>query len=108
VPTPLRVELSNRGNPDRAEDPLRPLPGVPCPGWVEVDSMAEASRRCRDYIEEHALGAGHWTGGRIRNEAGKMLAYVSYNGKVWAGEPGSWQPGDAPLYDPAIKPGPKP
>ena len=33
-------------------------------------------------------------------EGGRPIAYVSYNGRVWAGiNPRGWKPGDKPLYD---------
>lgn len=56
---------------------------------AEVSSFAEASRVCREYIEEHGLGGGNWTGGQIW-EDGVPVAYVSYNGRVWKGALGTW------------------
>ena len=26
--------------------------------------------------------------------------YISYNGRVWAGKPRDWKPGDVPVYSP--------
>ncbi len=31
-------------------------------------------------------------------DGGKIVAHVSYNGRVWAGT--TWKSGDVPLYDP--------
>jgi hypothetical protein len=53
---------------------------------VPVKSYKEASRECRQYIEEHNLGAGNWTGGEIYDaKTGEVVAHVSYNGRVWRG-----------------------
>jgi hypothetical protein len=81
---PLEVKLSNRGNPDFEQHPDHPLPGRPRDVWKPVANYAEASRLCRRYIATHELGGGNWTGGEIR-QAGrrKIIAYVSYNGRVW-------------------------
>jgi len=48
-----------------------------------VKTLAEASKACRRYIEEHGLGGGNWTGGKIYCGR-KLVARVSYNGKVWS------------------------
>lgn len=52
--------------------------------WVPVADLAAASRACREFIVEHDLGASTWRGGRVV-EAGtkKVVATVSYNGRVW-------------------------
>lgn len=66
------------------------LPSIRC------ESYADASKICRSYIERENFGASEWNGGRISNSAekgrgrirsnsGKILARVSYNGKVWSG-----------------------
>lgn len=50
---------------------------------VPVDSLAEASRVTQDFIREHELGGGNWTGGDVMDEKGRFVAYVSYNGRIW-------------------------
>lgn len=52
------------------------------PRSVAVTSMEEASRVCREYIESNELGGGNWTGGDVIN-AGKKVARISYNGRIW-------------------------
>ncbi len=32
---------------------------------------------------------------------GEQFAYISYNGRVWAGSPRDWQPGKTPLCEAA-------
>lgn len=50
---------------------------------VPVTSYTEASVVSRDFINNHALGGGNWTGGTIRDASGKVIGHVSYNGRVW-------------------------
>lgn len=83
-PGDYTVDLTNRGNPDFGQDPTRSMYGVP-ERTTRVSSMREASLVCREYIDEHGLGGGNWTGGQIM-ENGKIVAYVSYNGRVWKPE----------------------
>lgn len=78
----LKVALSSGGNPDHFQVPFESLPGVPKSARL-VNSIAEASRLCSQYIEKHELGAGNWTGGDIF-EGSALVARVSYNGRVWA------------------------
>lgn len=89
VSLPFNVILDSIGNPDHDEDPTRRLPGVDR-RIVPVADFAAASKACRDYIEENNLGAGNWAGGKIHSE-GKVVAEVSYNGKVWP--PGGYKQG---------------
>lgn len=51
--------------------------------WVEVKSFKEASNTCVDFCDKNELGGGNWTGGDIKDDKGKLIAYVSYNGRVW-------------------------
>jgi hypothetical protein len=48
-----------------------------------VRTFAEASKICRRYITENELGGGNWVGGEIYCGR-KLVARVSYNGKVWS------------------------
>lgn len=77
----MQVHLSAMGNPDYRQP--KDI-GVPS-GWVDVDDYAEASRVCQQYIERHNLGGGNWSGGQIR-QGSKVVARVSYNGRVWEGD----------------------
>lgn len=81
------VTLKAVGNPDHGESPAR-LPGVP-QKTVGVDSFEAAQERCREYIQNFALGAGNWAGGQVYLNTGKgsvsgeVLAHISYNGRLW-------------------------
>jgi hypothetical protein len=54
---------------------------------VPVATLAEASETCLRFILDHNLGGGNWAGGKIREAAtGRLVATVSYNGRVWTVE----------------------
>lgn len=57
---------------------------------LPIRSFASASKVCRNFIEKFDLGSGNWTGGQIGDINGKIIAHVSYNGRVWQGE--KWTP----------------
>lgn len=63
-----------------------------------VSSFAEASEifcRARDAYGE---GARKTPSPLIRNARGEVIAHISYNGRVWAGQ--SWVTGAVPLFCP--------
>ena len=74
------VQLAACDNPDynHAADAVREAPAR----RVKVKDLAEAAQVCRQYIDEHDLGAGHWTGGQVF-EGETQVARVSYNGRLW-------------------------
>ena len=93
------LRLAATGNPDFGQYGSIGVPTV----YVEVASFAEASAKCLTFIRENNLGAGNWTGGALRASKGsKLLAKVSYNGKVWP--PGDWKADVKPLW-PEVKVG---
>ena len=66
-----------------------------------------ASRIYREAIERYdrETGRGGASGVpqcQITTESGDVVGYVSYNGKVWAGDPKAWQPGWVPLFVPGV------
>jgi len=86
----MKVLLACKPNPDID------MPGCkgywtrgkrPRPMWVAVKDVAEARERCINFIACNDLGGGNWTGGEIRDENNKPVAYVSYNGRVWKDDP---------------------
>ncbi len=78
----MKVKLVAVSNPDFSPDVPQGYIELPAT-WVEVRSLAHASQVCRQYIDEHGLGGGNWTGGEVVTAEGAPLAYVSYNGRVW-------------------------
>lgn len=81
---PFRVELNHGPNPDvRGGYWQDGNPDAPV-GWIGADSIKHASRICRDYIRDHGLGGGNWTGGAIVNaKTGDPIGRVAYNGRVF-------------------------
>lgn len=78
----MTVSLTSVGNPDHGQDHDAPVYGVE-DTTAEVDSLAHASAVCRAWILKNDLGGGNWSGGRVSVD-GKVVARISYNGRVWA------------------------
>ena len=77
-----KVKLNHASNPDIDGGYWREAP--PKGGhYVEVSSLAEASKAVRDYIEKYELGLGNFTGGEVRNSLDKPVALISYGGGAW-------------------------
>lgn len=60
------------------------IPGY-CPYWSKCSSYKRASELCKQTIDEHNLGSSQWAGGKIMHR-GKIIADVSYNGRVFKGD----------------------
>ncbi len=86
----MKVKLSSVGNPDFGQNPNQRLYGSEKNKVVTVTSFKEASDVCRDFIDNNDLGSGNWSGGEILDENNKIIAHVSYNGRVWEGRIGDW------------------
>lgn len=84
----LRVTLASVGNPDFNQNPNRPMWGCEKNKTVTVASYKEASEVCSKFINDNDLGSGNWAGGEILDDKNKVIAHVSYNGRVWEGK--SW------------------
>lgn len=63
---------------------------------VEVATVEEASKIFCAARDKSGKGARGWPNGAIF-EVGKQTAYLSYNGRVWAGT--SYQPDAQPLCE---------
>ena len=99
----LTVELGAAPNPDFAGEPDNPNGHIRIrEHLVHVHSLAEAARVCTQFIDRNGLGGGNWTGGKVRDDAGRTVAQVSYNGRVWP--PGRWTPGTRELTDADLPP----
>ena len=98
----MKIKLASVGNPDFGQDESQALPGVPSKLLEKVPSFAVASVACRQYIRHYGLGGGNWSGGQVYDDAGKLIARVSYNGRVWP--PDSWKPGMMPLWEATCAP----
>jgi hypothetical protein len=82
----MKVELKSAGNPDFGQDPNKPLYGCEPNKSIVVGSLKEAKRLCLKFIKDNNLGGGNWIGGKVSNGS-RIIAYVSYNGRVWDKEP---------------------
>ena len=83
----MKLVLKSVTIPDRWQEAFQPMPGIDEVQVVEVRNFQEASIRCREYIDTHALGISNWLGGQVfYNKA--LVAEVSHNGQVWTPGPG--------------------
>ena len=48
-----------------------------------VDSIEEASRVVREFIDWTDIGSNQFTGGDVLDEDGNLVAWVGFNGRVW-------------------------
>jgi len=98
----LVVRLAVVPNPDHGQYGSM---GVPT-RRVPVTSLEHASHVVRAFVRwmtEEGLGGGNWGGGEV-HEGKRLVARVSYNGRVWP--PEGWTSGQVPLYDPPLSSGP--
>lgn len=79
----LQVELKASPNPDYDRPEHQATVRIKA-FRQSVDSFSDASRAVRRFINTNDLGSGNFTGGRLFDEAGKVVGRVSYNGRVWA------------------------
>lgn len=89
----LTVRLSHAPNPDVAggywDAPVDPRKAQ----HALVNSLPQAQRAVRAYIERNNLGGGNWTGGELRLD-GKPIGRISFNGRAWRLD-GTEMPADA-------------
>ena len=84
-----RIVLRSVGNPDFGQDPRQPMSPTEV---VVVGTLRAASEAARAYIERHNLGSGNFPSPRVVKD-GRVVARISYNGRIWlppdtAGDPG--------------------
>ncbi len=66
-----------------------------------VASLEEASAMFCAARNKAGTGAKDTPTPMIFDTAGKLVAHVSYNGRVWAGHPRDWTPQTKPLQEAA-------
>jgi hypothetical protein len=79
------VKLAHEPNPDIEGGYWDEVPVAPPAGkskWVPVKSLADASKACRQFLDQYGLGGGNWTGGLVVRD-GVPIAEISYNGRAW-------------------------
>lgn len=74
---------------------------VICERRYPVASLAEASAMFVEARDKSGLGGSQTPTPMIYDAEGKLVAHVSYNGRVWAGDPRDWKPGTKPLMESA-------
>jgi hypothetical protein len=68
-------------------------------GWPDEDvrDHAGASRLYGERRDDSGEGASTFHDGEVVDDAGRVVARISYNGRVWA--PGAYDPAATPLWD---------
>lgn len=69
-------------------DPETGNGGHSCRREMPAESLKHAASLCREFIDEWQIGASQWLGGDVKDETGKAVARISYNGRCW--EPGPY------------------
>lgn len=92
--------MSNVQTVETTADPLF----LSCEGrrWP-VSSLAEASEKfeaVRDRMMANGLGASDMPPVRLVSAEGDVRYYVSWNGRIWAGDLSDWKPDSVPVYEP--------
>ncbi len=64
-----------------------------------LETMQKASEAYCKMIDATGVGSSRAPRADIVDASGKIVAHISYNGRVWPGTRQDWQPGIAPLYD---------
>lgn len=83
--TKYKVELNSIGNPDYYRDPTKQVERT-LAIMKHVNSIEDAQREVRTYIEKHNLGSGNWAGGKVLTEENEYVGHISYNGRFWPKE----------------------
>lgn len=81
----LEVKFSHCKNPDICGGYWQHPLDAGRPRWIKTNSLDEAADFCRAFIARNELGSGNWNGGTVR-QGKKIVARVSYNGRVWTPE----------------------
>lgn len=66
---------------------------------LPIVTLNQASAAYRAFLDSGGLGSSE-AGCCLIRQAGKVVAHVSYNGKVWAGTERDWKAGTEPLFVP--------
>jgi hypothetical protein len=94
-PKTYLIELKSCGNPDFGQDPDREM--SPCM-LIDFKTIEEAQNIQSDYLGEYDLGGGNWCGGNITH-MGKIVARMSFNGRVWESTTGVYSSDDKELKE---------
>lgn len=95
-----KAQIEGKPKPTQAQAPATTLTARIGSKTVPVQSLEQVSQAYRKTISAANTGASQTPPLRLYDSAGNVVAHVSYNGKVWSGDVGSWKSGDQPLYEP--------
>lgn len=73
----IEMKLRSVGNPDFGQ-----CAPVSEPKVVLVPDLKAAVAACEQYIAENDLGGGNWVDPKVVQD-GKLIGYISYNGRFW-------------------------
>jgi len=85
----MTVKLCSVFNPDYP----RHQQNIIAPVTIPVDDIKGASIACKAFIAAADIGSGNWSGGagEVRNDDGKLIARISYNGRAWEVSDPLWE-----------------
>jgi hypothetical protein len=86
----LRLTLNSVGNPDFGQDPRRSVSPYES---IEVETLSAAADAVRGYIERYQLGGGNLPTVMVF-EGNRVIARISYNGRIWLPPEGGWNDSD--------------
>ena len=77
----MTVQLQSVFNPDYP----RHEQNIIAPVVFPVDDLSGAVIMCQSFINASGIGSGNWGNGagEVRDDSGKIIAHISYNGRVW-------------------------
>jgi hypothetical protein len=85
-----RLILRSVGNPDLGQNPWQPISPTE---KIMVSKLQNAAEAARAYIVRHDLGSGNFPIVRVL-EDDRVVARITYNGRVWLPPDGGWNDGD--------------
>lgn len=77
----LQIKLIVFGNPDYGQDPNKPPYGVK-PRTISAEDIKQLRTKVRQWQTDNCVGGGNWGSPAVYKD-GKLLGYMSYNGKLW-------------------------
>jgi hypothetical protein len=108
----VKEETMSKPKVPHAESPaLVVLMGhLPTSLWITVRkrrypvaSLEDASQKFSQVRDASGKGASETPTPLIVDDAGKVVGYIAYNGRVFPGRPQDWKSGVKPLYEPTSR-----
>jgi len=77
----LQIKPIVFGNPDHGQDPNKPPYGVK-PRTISAKDISDLRKKVRLWQTDNCVGGGNWGSPAVYQD-GKLVGYMSYNGKLW-------------------------